>query len=84
MSASALPAPCPRCAAQAPRVLSATAIARTGPGRKRRGAEPALVTVRDRQEPRSRHERRDPLKTKAAAARASAHVQGARPWMLGH
>ena len=55
MAASALPSVCPRCAAEASRVLSATAVAidRGGGGRRQRGAgaEPSVVTVKDRREP---------------------------------
>ena len=78
MSASARPAPCPRCAAQAPRVLSATAIGRTGRARKRRGAEPSLVTLPERRAPAKAAKSPTPR-------RPGGHGHGvARPWMLGH
>jgi len=86
MAASALPSVCPRCAAEARRVLSATAIATGrggagagGGGRRRRGggAEPSLVTVKDRRQP-SRKIAIDPLR-----APRRPH-EGARPWMVGH
>ena len=73
MAASALPASCPHCARKAPRVLSATAIGRGG--RRRRTAEPKLVTKKER-EPKKKP-KTDPL-------RAPRHDHGARPWMIGH
>jgi hypothetical protein len=71
-------------------MLSATAVHRTG-GRKRRGAEPSLVTVKDRRDsPKARFSDRfsdkfsDKFSEKKAAARAAAHSGDARPWMMGH
>ncbi|HEY8926667.1 MAG TPA: zinc ribbon domain-containing protein [Polyangia bacterium] len=84
MAASALPAPCPRCAAPAPRVLSPTAsigAGRQGRGvRRRRGgaAEPSVVAVPERREPSRRRREVDPLR----AARPG-HATD-RPWMVGH
>jgi hypothetical protein len=68
MAASALPAPCPRCASRCPRILSVVAVTRPRGGRRRRRAEPALV--------KSEH---DPLKKPKLV-----HPHAARPWMIGH
>jgi len=74
MASCALPAPCPRCAGDAPRVLSATAIG-GGRGRRRRSAEPELK-VKKHAEPK-KPSKTDPL-------RAPRHDHGGRPWMIGH
>jgi len=93
MAASALPSPCPRCAAPAPRVLSATTSIGTragagkgtgaagGRARRRRGGavEPSVVTVSDRREPVRRRNDVDPLR---AARRPPSTAE--RPWMVGH
>ena len=70
MVQSSLPAPCPTCGDQAPRILSVTAV-RHGRGRRRRGVpEPRLVEKKERDAPLARPP-------------AHAHTAG-RPWMLGH
>ena len=73
MAASALPAPCPRCARQSPRVLSATAIGH-GARTRRPRAEPSLVVK----------ERRPPKVSKVDPLRRPRPDRGGRPWMLGH
>ena len=79
MAESTLPSACPTCAASAPRVLSATAIAsgRGGSARRRDRTEPALVTVKERREPAKKRPV-DPLKVKAGRHGPD------RPWMVGH
>ena len=81
MAVSALPSVCPRCAAEARRVLSAPAVAmsRGGRGSRRRGgsAEPSVVTVTDRREARKK-DRGDPLRVPRRPR------ESARPWMVGH
>jgi len=72
MAACAQPAPCPRCARPAARVLSATAIG--GGGARRPRAEPSLVVK----------ERRPPKVSKTDPLRRPRHDHGGRPWMLGH
>lgn len=74
MAASALPVPCPRCALNAPRVLSATGIARGGRGRRPRAIAPSLVVK----------ERRPPEVSKIDPLRAPRPRHGGRPWMIGH
>ena len=83
MAKSALPAPCPRCASTAPRVLSATAVLGHGGARRRnrRDVQPSLVTTRDRPDGRARP---DSSHGHVGAAHAGPQLAGGRPWMLGH
>jgi len=76
MSASAMPATCPRCSLIAPRVLSAAAIGRGGRARRRGRPEPTLVSTAGR-EPRA-------PKKEMPLARAAQRPHAGRPWMMGH
>lgn len=78
MAESAAPHPCPECETLAPRMLSASFVARGG-GQRRATPEPRLV--RRRHDPERAAAK--PKRSAPSSQRPSPHHHG-RPWMVGH